>query len=124
MKKHHIIIVFIVLIPIAFMITLAYILDKRGNFEPGGETIYMNYCSGCHGKTGDGRGITAKVKRLKPPNFLLSEYWDYKSDEELLDIIKNGKDKMPEFEKFIIEPDRKEVLAYIKRKFKPVSIED
>ena len=31
---------------------------------------------------------------------------------------------MPKFEKFIMEPDRNEVLAYIKKKFKPISIEN
>lgn len=119
MKKRFLVIPFLVLIPLGFMILLAYFMDKQYNFEPGGETTYMNYCSGCHGKTGNGMGITARVKRLKPPNFRSPEFWNTKSDEELLDVVKNGKDKMPQFEKFIREPDRNAVLAYIKKKFKP-----
>lgn len=119
MKRRLIIVPFLVLVPIAFMILLAYFLDKREKLESGGETIYMHYCSGCHGKKGDGRGITARVKRLDTPNFMSPEYWEYATDEEMLDIIKNGQDKMPKFEKFVKEPDRREVLKYIKRKFKP-----
>ena len=123
MKNRLIVVPFIVLIPIGFMITLAYILDKREKFEPGGETSYMHYCSGCHGKKGDGRGITARVKRLDTPNFSSTEYWEYATDEEMLDIIKNGQDKMPKFERFVKEADRKEILKYIKRKFKPKPVE-
>lgn len=124
MKKRLVIIILIVLIPIGFMITLAYFLDKRQRLEPGGETTYMHYCSGCHGKTGNGRGITAKVKRLDTPDFTSLEFWELSNEEELLTIIKEGQDKMPEFEKFIKEADRKEVLAYIKKRFKPKQIEN
>jgi len=125
MKRPFIVVPFIFILPIVFMIVLAYFLDKKHNFEPGGETFYMNYCSGCHGKKGDGRGITARVKKLKEtPNFTQPSYWQGKSDEYILSVLKNGRDKMPSFEKFIMEPDRLEVLAYIKRKFKPKSVED
>lgn len=119
MKSRYLIVVLIALLPIVFMITLAYILDKRQKLEPGGETIYMHYCSGCHGKTGDGRGISAKVKRLDPPNFRDPEFWELANEEDLLEIIRDGQDKMPAFEKFIIEPDRRSVLGYIKDKFRP-----
>ena len=123
MKRPFIVVPFLIIIPLAFMIILAYFLDKRQNFEPGGETFYMNYCSGCHGKKGNGRGITTRVKKLNTPNFTQPSYWHDKSDEYLLSVIKNGRDKMPAFEKFIMEPDRLDVLAYVKRKFKPKSVE-
>ncbi len=110
--------------PIAFMIILAYYLDKREGLEPGGETTYFHYCSGCHGKKGDGKGITAKVKRLKKVGFVFPEFWEDRTDEYILEVIRTGKDKMPSFEKFIMEEDRKEVFEYIKRRFKPKNMDD
>ncbi len=118
-NKRLMVVPFLVIIPIAAMIFLAYVMDKRRKIEPGGETFYMNYCSGCHGKKGNGKGITARVKRMKPQNFNLPEFWKTRTDEDILNIIKNGKNKMPKFEKFIKEADRIEVLNYIKRKFRP-----
>lgn len=108
-----------VIIPLGLMVLLAYFMDKQQRYEPGGETIYMNYCAGCHGKNGDGKGLTARIKRLKPANFTLPEFWLERSDEDILEIITNGKKEMPKYEKFIKESDRKEVIEYLKKKFKP-----
>lgn len=118
MNKKLIVVPFLLIIPISFMICLAYYLDKREKIESKGEMIYMNYCSGCHGKKGNGKGITARVKKMKPQDFNIPEFWNTRSDTEILEVIKNGRNKMPSFEKFIMEKDRVEVLNFIKIKYR------
>lgn len=119
MNKRLMVVPFLVIIPLGFMVALAYYMDKHNTIKPGGETTYINYCRGCHGKTGNGMGITAKANHLKPQDFRIPEFWNDRTEEGILEVIKNGKNKMPAFEKFIKEPDRKEVLAYIKKRFGP-----
>lgn len=79
-----------------------------------GKKIYDAKCAGCHGK--DGKGNAAMAKALKTDAAVLdltSPSARQKSDEDILKIILEGKNKMPP-SKQLTADDQKAVLDYAK----------
>jgi len=72
-----------------------------------GKAIFQANCIACHGANGKGIG---KGK----PDFTDAEWQAKESDEELLEVIANGHEKMPAFGDKLTEEQRKEVLAYVR----------
>lgn len=79
-----------------------------------GKPIYQSKCVTCHGPYGKGDGPVGK--NLKPPagDFSSAES-KKKSDDELRDIIENGKPKtaMVAWKKQLNEAEIQDVLAYV-----------
>jgi mono/diheme cytochrome c family protein len=57
--------------------------------------IYKIDCTMCHGDTGDGKTDLAKGMDLTLTDFGDPKTFDGKSDQQLFDMIRKGKDKMP-----------------------------
>ncbi|MCH7782789.1 c-type cytochrome [candidate division KSB1 bacterium] len=55
-----------------------------------GREIYMDYCSVCHGESGDGLGFNAYTLETKPRNFSDAEYMNELSDARLSETISEG----------------------------------
>ena len=76
-----------------------------------GENIFRAKCSVCHGV--DGAGRTENGKKLKVPD-LRSERIKHHDDDELLDVITNGKGDMPPFGKKYSTDKLQQVVAYVR----------
>jgi mono/diheme cytochrome c family protein len=57
--------------------------------------MYAVDCAVCHGETGDGKTDLAKDMAMAVPDWTDPKTLGSKSDQELFDIIRKGKDKMP-----------------------------
>ena len=74
-------------------------------------TLYKSKCQACHGP--DGRGDTAAGKKLGVRDFHSPEVAKM-SDQELVDITKNGKEKMPGYDKKLSDDQIKDLITYIR----------
>ncbi|MBI4349934.1 MAG: cytochrome c [Elusimicrobia bacterium] len=82
---------------------------------PAGNTVYTAKCASCHGKDKKGNAGMAKAFKVEPAALdLTSKETQAKSDEELLKIILDGKDKMPAFKDKLDEGQIKELVGFIK----------
>ena len=79
------------------------------------EAMYKAKCAACHGP--DGAGGTAAGKKLGAKDFH-SPAVTAMSDGDLVDITKNGKDKMPAYGKSLTDVQINAVVKYI-RAMKP-----
>jgi mono/diheme cytochrome c family protein len=77
--------------------------------------MYAIDCAVCHGETGDGKTDLAKDMSLTMPDWTDPKTLAGKSDQELFDIIRKGKDKMPaEDAGRAKDPDVWGLVAYIR----------
>ena len=76
-----------------------------------GKKLFVKYCAGCHGATGDGDGY--KLLGSDPAN-LMSPAMKRKSDSVLLKSIHEGNPNMPSWKGRLSEQDSRNVLAYIR----------
>lgn len=76
-----------------------------------GADIFKSKCAACHGATG--AGDTAMGKNLKLRD-LGSADVQKQSDEELTNIITNGKGKMPKYDGKLTKEQITEVVKYIR----------
>jgi cytochrome c6 len=81
----------------------------RGQDSP--EALYKTKCQVCHGA--DGKGETAAGKKLGAKDFHSPEVVKM-SDAELFAITKNGKDKMPSYDKKLTDDQIKQLIKYIR----------
>jgi mono/diheme cytochrome c family protein len=58
--------------------------------EDRGAEIYSNLCASCHGRYGRGDGPLARELKLKPPDFLSSDWLARRSDDEIIAGLKSG----------------------------------
>jgi cytochrome c5 len=59
------------------------------------KSIYEIDCAMCHGDSGNGQTDLAKSMSLNMADFTDAKAMTTKTDGDLFDIIRNGKDKMP-----------------------------
>jgi cytochrome c6 len=71
-----------------------------------GSNIYSEYCVSCHG--GDGRGDVAGVPSFRGGSMMM------RSESELIDAIKAGKNLMPAFNGILEEYQIDDVVSYIR----------
>lgn len=71
-----------------------------------GSAIYTEYCVNCHG--GDGAGEIAGTPSFRGGNLMM------KSNLELINKIRNGKDLMPSFGGVLSEEQIDDVVTYIR----------
>src|SRR5262249_21501364 len=73
--------------------------------------LYKSKCQGCHGA--DGTGNTPMGKKVGARDFHAPEV-SKQSDEELFDITKKGKNKMPAYDKKLTDDQIKDLIKYIR----------
>jgi mono/diheme cytochrome c family protein len=78
-----------------------------------GDTLYTNFCSVCHGSTGDGKGpVGVRVGALS----LLTDKAKALPDGNVYSIIKYGRGNMPLYgDKVFLPRDRWALVNYIRR---------
>ena len=77
--------------------------------------IYNIDCALCHGENGDGKTDLAKDMQLSLTDFTDPKTLDGKTDDQLFDLIRKGKDKMPGEEAARAKNDEvKAVIQYIR----------
>ncbi len=78
-----------------------------------GRERYDIYCSPCHSRIGDGRGIVVQYKFLPPPSFH-DERLRKVSDGYIFSVISNGIRNMPSYRHQISVADRWAIVAYVR----------
>lgn len=104
---------------IFFAVFAVYISFSTAHEQESGQNnikeLFDYYCATCHGT--DGKG-TKRGHALKAPN-LADPYWQAtKTDEEILNSIVNGKNKMPRWSDKL-KPEEIQALAKYVRKLAP-----
>ena len=81
-----------------------------------GEVVFFEYCSGCHGRRADGRGLQSLNLKPKPQNLRNPQFVKYLTDERLFTSISGGVrgTAMPAFEFTLLEAKRWDVINYIR----------
>lgn len=78
-----------------------------------GQERFNIYCSPCHGKIGDGKGIVVQRGMLPPPSFHDERILKV-PDGHIFDVISNGIRNMPTYRHQIPVPDRWAIVAYLR----------
>jgi mono/diheme cytochrome c family protein len=78
-----------------------------------GQERYDIYCSPCHSKAGDGKGIVPKRGFLPPPSFFQENVLAF-DDGYIYNVIANGVRNMPAYRKQIPVNDRWAIVAYVR----------
>lgn len=78
-----------------------------------GRERYDIYCSPCHGRSGDGKGIVVQRGYLPPPNFH-QDYIRAYPDGQIFEIISRGIRNMPSYNYLIPVADRWAIVSYVR----------
>lgn len=78
-----------------------------------GQRRFNTYCSPCHDRTGQGRGVVAQRAMWIPTN-LHEERVKTFNDGEIFNVISHGRRSMPSYEFQITEHDRWAIVAYVR----------
>ncbi|MCC7210578.1 MAG: cytochrome c [Candidatus Brocadia sp.] len=90
------------------------VLGQEGE-EINPKKLFEYHCATCHGE--DGKG-TKRGRELKAPNLADQEWQGKRKDDEILNAIMNGKNKMPRWSDKL-KPEEIQVLARYVRKLAP-----
>jgi cytochrome c6 len=93
------------------MFAVAFAFSTWSMAADTGADVFKSKCAACHGATG--AGDTAMGKNLKLRD-LGSADVQKQSDEELANIITNGKGKMPKYDGKLTKDQITEVVKYIR----------
>ena len=78
-----------------------------------GQERYDIYCSPCHSRVGDGKGIMLSRGYVPPPTFHSDRIRDM-PDGQLYDVITNGVRNMPSYRHQIPPTDRWDIVVYLR----------
>lgn len=78
-----------------------------------GRERFNIYCSPCHGRTGDGRGIMVTRGYVPPPTFHSKRLREL-PDGHLFEVITNGVRNMPAYRNQVSERDRWAIVAFMR----------
>ena len=78
-----------------------------------GQERYNIYCTPCHGKAGDGKGLVSKRLPVQAPTFHSSYLYGQKLGH-FFDVISNGVRSMPGYAQQIPEADRWAIISYVR----------
>ena len=78
-----------------------------------GQRRFNTYCSPCHDRTGQGRGVVAQRAIWIPTNLHEDRVKAF-NDGELFHVITNGRRSMPPYRYQITEQDRWAIVAYVR----------
>ncbi len=95
---------------LALFIFCGVALSQGGSEAVDGAAAYKKRCAMCHGPEGKG------FKALKTPDFTIPEWQAAHSDEEITEVIKNGKKgtAMPALGSKMSEDEIKAVVAHVR----------
>ena len=77
-----------------------------------GKSHYMRACAACHGL--DGSGAQMRTMLPKIGNLTLASTHARLSDNEMVNLIKKGRGKMPALEKSLTEHQITQIVAYVR----------
>jgi mono/diheme cytochrome c family protein len=80
-----------------------------------GQKVYQERCVLCHGAEGRGDGVGAAALNPKPRNHHDQAYMHSLTDEDILNVIKNGKGQMPKWEGILTEEQMTQVISYVRK---------
>lgn len=86
--------------------------DAQSGDVARGKTLFVRFCTGCHGPEGGGDGY--KFLSGPDPAKLTSPSTKKKSDAELLKTIHDGKQNMPPWNIRLSKKESEDVLAYVR----------
>lgn len=78
-----------------------------------GQERYNIYCSPCHSKAGDGKGIVVQRGFMPPPTFHQDRIRQM-PDGQIFNVISNGFRNMPSYRHQIPVEDRWKIVAYVR----------
>jgi mono/diheme cytochrome c family protein len=103
------------------VLLVGYAVSAPAQAKPGGEipahvkTIYKVDCALCHGDNGNGKTDLATGMGLTLTDFTDPKTLQSKTDQELFDLIRKGKDKMPpEEENRAKDAEIKSLIVYVR----------
>lgn len=76
-----------------------------------GQERFNIYCSPCHGRVGNGRGIVVEKGMVAPPSFHVDSIRVYPNGR-VFDVISNGVRNMPPYKYQVPVEDRWAIIAY------------
>lgn len=81
---------------------------------PDGRDVFMHQCVACHGESGKGDGPAAIAFDPKPANLTDPNRIGVLTDDQILEVLRNGKGPMPAFGKLLSDQDILAVLEYVR----------
>ena len=79
-----------------------------------GNKVYAERCALCHGAEGKGDGTAAAGLDPKPRNHTDGAYMKTRTDEDLLNVIRNGKGGMPAWGSVLSEQEIAAALKHVR----------
>lgn len=89
-------------------------LPVTGQLLARGHERFDIYCSPCHGKLGDGNGITKKIGDMPAVANLHDVRIVMMTDGEIFNTITHGKNTMGAYGPLVSTPDRWAIVAYLR----------
>jgi mono/diheme cytochrome c family protein len=89
-------------------------LPVNGRLLARGQERFDIYCSPCHGRLGDGNGITKKIGDMPAVANLHDERIVTMPDGEIFDTITHGKNSMGAYGPLVPTQDRWAIVAYVR----------
>lgn len=77
------------------------------------KTLYDKHCAKCHGK--DGRAKSFRGKLVHAQDFTDKAWQESTTDDQMIEVIKNGRGKMPDFGKKLKDEQIKLLVEYIRK---------
>ncbi len=118
MHKHLLLLPAVILLafgPASVTTSLAQSAKANAEAMTRAKKIYEVDCALCHGSKGDGKTDLAKDMSLTLSDFTDPKTLSTKSDQQIFDLIRKGKDKMPgEEEGRAKNDDVKSLIIYIR----------
>jgi len=84
-----------------------------------GAKVYTERCVLCHGPNGKGDGPAAAGLNPKPRNHTDGSYMNSRTDDQLLEVIRNGKGAMPAWGKVLSDDEIHAVLKHVRSLAQP-----
>ncbi len=78
-----------------------------------GQERFTIFCSPCHGRLGDGKGIMMQRGYVPPPSFHEDRIRNF-ADGQIFDVVTNGIRNMPSYRFQIPVEDRWAIIAYLR----------
>jgi mono/diheme cytochrome c family protein len=88
-------------------------IAKGDESNKAGLAIYLKNCASCHGKTGLGDGVKARMLKTFPGDFSKADYQG-QSDGDHFYKTKVGRDEMPKYEGKLTDDDMWNVVNYMR----------
>ena len=78
-----------------------------------GQRRFNTYCSPCHDRTGQGRGVVGQRAIWIPTNLQEPRVKDM-NDGEIFNVVTHGRRSMPSYRFQIVDRDRWAIVAYVR----------